>query len=169
MKLKKIYLACALLFATPAFSEENLEKNNSNVESYVVEEAKEVQTVPKDMRKINELFAQKNAIEQAYRVFALDKHPVNTAADWLFFAFPAAFTATTVIAGSGIATVISTANGHANHRCSGIAVTVADRVSKAIASLSAPGNIRHLVTVGRNRSLVGSAHCGNGDGIAIRV
>lgn len=67
MKFKKIYLVFTLLFATPAFSEENLEKNNSNVESYVIEEAKDVQTVPKDMGKINELFAQKDAIEQELR------------------------------------------------------------------------------------------------------
>ena len=67
MILKKTYIVLAILFATPAFSEQTLTENNNTVESYAIEKVQEVQTVPKDTAKINELIVQKNAIEKELR------------------------------------------------------------------------------------------------------
>jgi len=65
--LKKTYIVLAILFATPVFSEQTLTENNNTVESYAIEKVQEVQTVPKDTAKINELIVQKNAIEKELR------------------------------------------------------------------------------------------------------
>jgi len=67
MKFKTIYIAFAFLFATPSFSEQTLKESNHTVESFAQEETEEVQTPPKDMKKINELLEQKIAIEQELR------------------------------------------------------------------------------------------------------
>jgi small-conductance mechanosensitive channel len=67
MKLKKTYIALALLFAIPVFAEQTLTENNHTVESYEMKKAAELQTTPKDMSEINALITQKNAIEQELR------------------------------------------------------------------------------------------------------
>jgi len=64
MKLKNIVLAFGLLFATPVFSEENVEETNKTTETYEAEESVEAKTQPQDMREISQLYAEKNAIEK---------------------------------------------------------------------------------------------------------
>ena len=62
--LKHIILAFALFFTTPAFSEQTQDEKNNTTETVTVNEAPLTQKQPKDMREINQLFAQKNAIEK---------------------------------------------------------------------------------------------------------
>ena len=64
MNIKNIFLVFVLLFSTPAIAEQILDENSSTAESQPVAEVVESQTPPKDMREINQLFAEMNAIEK---------------------------------------------------------------------------------------------------------
>ena len=64
MNVKNIFLLLVLLFSTPLIAEQTLEANNSTTEIQTVEEVVESQSPPKDMREINKLFAEMNAIEK---------------------------------------------------------------------------------------------------------